>query len=170
MTQAIDHERSPNLRASWWDPRDPGHAVDRGEKTGMCPVYRALLRSTYGKNFRVDCLVFRISERPRVLFLRHDTYNVLLSRFVDTDGAVTKNNDTKERYVVGDESPLGVVNPPAPIGFTRAGARKNSALDTRPRNADIYFIITRCAHDYASLACIMTINLCYACEHIQTFN
>lgn len=129
MTRAIDHERSPNLRASWRDPGDPGRAVDRGEKTGMRPVYRALLRSTYGKNFRVDCLVFRISERPRVLFLRRDTYNVSLSRFVDIDGAVTKNNDTKERYVVGDESPLGVVNPPAPIGFIHASAQPNSALD-----------------------------------------
>lgn len=55
-------------------PGIPGvRRIEERKRECVCPVYRALLRSTYGKNFRVDCLVFRISERPRVLFPRHDT-------------------------------------------------------------------------------------------------
>lgn len=68
------------------------------------------------------------------LSLRHDTYNVLLSRFVDTDAAVTKNSDTKERYLVGDES----VTRSKSTGADRIYSRKN--FNRHDRGMYIYFI------------------------------
>lgn len=100
------------VRRTHWFPRYVTKAIDRepgsrgflgstlvvvGTRNGSCA--RSLLPLPHGKNFRVDCLVFRISERSRS---RSRTYNVSLS--IHRHRAVTKNRGTKERYLVGDES------------------------------------------------------------------
>lgn len=150
VTQAIDHEHSPNLRARVGRiPEIPGSTRGtRVEKTGMGILYRARARtflcSTYGKNFRVDCLVFRISERPELSF--SGTYNVLLSRFVDTDVTVTKNSDTKERYLVGDESVTRSKSTGADRIYSRERKKTRLSIDTAEKCRYLLYIITLYVH------------------------
>jgi len=158
------------VRRTHWFPRYVTNAIDRelgsrGSRgslgsapavvgTGNGSRARTLFPLPHRKNFRVDCLVFRISERPR---FPTRTYNVSLS--IHWHDAMTKNRDTKERYLVGDKS---VIRKSTVLTeFIRVSEKCCLSI---ANDTNIYFVITRCIRIayYTSNVlwlCIMPVNI-----------
>jgi len=156
-----------DVRRTHWFPRYVTNAIDRelGSRgslgstpaivgTGNGSRARTLFPLLHRKNFRVDCLVFRISERPQ---FPARTYNVSLS--IHWHDAVTKNRDTKERYLVGDKS---VIRKSTVLTeFIRVSEKRCLSIDSKRykylfcNNAVIVLYTYRVLY----IECIMTVSI-----------